>query len=223
VEARGGTIFFDELGELPEDVQPKLLRALEARQIQSVGSTRYQPIDVRVVAATRRDMHREMNAKRFRDDLYYRFAQAVIELPPLRKRPEDIPDLVARFLADLGDPGAVDRIDKPTLDRLVRYDWPGNVRELRNVIVTAHAQSNGGPIEVADFLGARARVIATPDRRTGSFHDQKRELLQTFEAQFFADLYRETAGNVSEMSRRSGLERAMVREYLVRHGLRGAD
>jgi DNA-binding NtrC family response regulator len=223
VEARGGTIFFDELGELPEDVQPKLLRALEARQIQSVGSARYVPIDVRVVAATRRDMHREMNAKRFRDDLYFRFAQAVIELPPLRQRPEDIPDLVARFLADLGDPGAMERIDRPTLDRLIRHDWPGNVRELRNVIVTAHAQSNGGPIEVANFMGARARLIAAPDRRTGSFHEQKRDLLQAFEAQFFADLYREAGGNVSEMSRRSGLERAMVREYLVRHGLRGAD
>jgi DNA-binding NtrC family response regulator len=226
IEARGGTIFFDELGELPFEVQPKLLRALEARQIQSVGSTRYQPIDVRVVAATRRDMHAEMNAKRFRDDLYYRFAQVVVEVPPLRKRREDIPDLVARFLTDLGDRGAVDRIDRPTFDRLMRHDWPGNVRELRNVIVAAHAQSSGGPIEVGDALNARARVVGVPSARggsKGSFHEQKRALLQDFERQFFVDLRRETGGNISEMSRRSGLERAMVREYLTRHGIRGAD
>jgi DNA-binding NtrC family response regulator len=228
VDAAGGTIFFDELGELPADVQPKLLRALEARQIQSVGSSRYQPIDVRVVAATRRDMHMEMNAKRFRDDLYYRFAQVVIEVPPLRKRPEDIPDLVARFLNDLGDPGAVNRLDRPTMDRLVRHDWPGNVRELRNVILAAHAQSGGGPIEVADLLGARAaRTINV--RRAGSasgtlsFPEQKRELVEAFEREFFIGLHKDTGGNISEMSRRSGIERSTVRQYLARLGLREVE
>jgi DNA-binding NtrC family response regulator len=225
LDAGGGTIFFDELGELPLDVQPKLLRALEARQIQSVGSSRPRPIDVRVVAATRRDMHAEMNAKRFRDDLFYRFAQVVIEVPPLRKRREDIPELVARFLADLGDPEAMARIDKPTLDRLMRHDWPGNVRELRNVIIAAHAQSGGGPIEVEDALSARTRMVSVaPTRdRKGSFHEQKRALLEEFERQFFAELRREVGGNISEMSRRSGLERAMVRAYLTRHGMLGSE
>jgi integrase len=94
--AHGGTLFFDELGELPLDIQPKLLRALETRQIQSVGSNRPVPIDVRVVAATRRNLHAEMNSKQFREDLYYRFAQVVVDMPPLRARAEDIADLSVR-------------------------------------------------------------------------------------------------------------------------------
>jgi len=224
VEASGGTIFFDELGELPPEIQPKLLRALEARQIQSVGSTRYQAIDVRVVAATRRNMHDEINSKRFRDDLYHRFAQAIVHVPPLRERAEDIPDLVARFLADLGDPEAVTRIDKPTLDRLVRHDWLGNVRELRNVIVTAHAVSDGGPIEVTELLGARRPAGAAPPSdpisSTRSFPVRKSELLEVFERQFFTELHKSAGGNVSEMARMSGLSRPTVRQYLDRYGLR---
>ena len=224
IEAQGGTLFFDELGELPSDVQPKLLRALEARQIQTVGSTRYLPIDVRVVAATRRDLHAEMNAKRFRDDLYYRFAQVVIEVPPLRKRREDIPDLIAHFLSDLGDAGAASRLDKPTMDRLLRHDWPGNARELRNVLVAAHAQSNGGPLDVTDLVNAPGpRLVGVRSGSGSPFQEQKRELLEAFERQYFSDLHEATAGNVSEMSRRSGLEQSTVRQYLARHGLRGSE
>jgi DNA-binding NtrC family response regulator len=221
-DARGGTIFFDELGELPLDVQAKLLRALEARQIQSVGSNRYEPIDVRVIAATRRNMHAEMNAKRFRDDLYFRFAQVVIAVPPLRDRPEDIPDLVERFLAELGDPSAMSRIDAPSMDALMRHEWPGNVRELRNVVTAAYAESDGGPILVADLLGSRGGALGLGERgsTSQSFHVRKRDLLDAFEQDFFARLYKETDGNLSEMSRRSGLSRPQVREYLERLGLR---
>jgi DNA-binding NtrC family response regulator len=227
VEAHGGTVFFDELGELPTEIQPKLLRALEARQIQSVGSTRYQPIDVRIVAATRRNMHEEINSKRFRDDLYHRFAQALVHVPPLRERAEDIPDLVARFLSDLGDPGAITRIDKPTLDRLMRHDWTGNVRELRNVVVTAHAISNGGPIEVTELLGTRRPLgglqLADRAASTRSFSVRKTELLEAFEREFFTELHRDAGGNVSEMARMSGLSRPTVRQYLDRYGLRVSE
>jgi DNA-binding NtrC family response regulator len=225
VAAQGGTIFFDELGELPLDIQPKLLRALEARQIQSVGSPRYQPIDVRVVAATRRNLHMEMNAKRFRDDLYYRFAQVVLDLPPLRERPEDVPELVARFLAALGDPSAIHRIDAPSMERLMRHDWPGNVRELRNVITVAHAQSAGGPIEVTELLSSRTTGVHLSDRLEAprSFHVRKREVLDALEREYFGKLHREAAGNLSEISRRSGLSRPVVRDYLQRHGLRTAE
>jgi DNA-binding NtrC family response regulator len=228
VEAQGGTLFFDELGELPLDVQPKLLRALEARQVQSIGASRYQPIDVRIVAATRRNMHEEINSKRFRDDLYHRFAQAVIHVPPLRERPEDIPHLVARFLEELGDPGAMARIDKPTLDRLMRHEWSGNVRELRNAIVTAHALSDGGPIDVTEFLGVRrsAGESHAPDRDAPSPHSfaaRKTAVLEVFEREFFAELLREAGGNISEMARLSGLSRPTVRQYLVRYGLRASD
>ena len=231
IEAAGGTLFFDELGELPLDVQPKLLRAIEARQIQSVGSTRYQPIDVRIVAATRRNLHEEINAKRFRDDLYHRFAQVTIHVPPLRERPEDIPGLVARFLGDVGDPDAVSRIDKPSMDRLMRHEWGGNVRELRNMIITAHALSNGGPMDVAEGLGSRRAgggedgAHGPPAERasaSGSFTLQRNQVLEVFEREFFRALHKDARGNVSEMARMSGLSRPTVRHYLERYGLRAS-
>jgi DNA-binding NtrC family response regulator len=228
VLARGGTVFLDELGELPEAIQPKLLRALEARQIQAVGSTRYEPIDVRIIAATRRDMHVEMNAKRFRDDLYYRIAQATIETPPLRKHPEDIPALVAHFLADLDDPGAVAHIDKSSMDRLMRHDWPGNVRELRNVILVAHAQASGGAIEVADLLSAhnaRTSGLHLSDRISASesFAVLKDEVLAALTRGYFTKLHAETGGTISAIARRSGLARSSVRAHLERLGLHGED
>jgi transcriptional regulator of acetoin/glycerol metabolism len=115
-------------------------------------------------------------------------------------------------------------LDKPARDRLLHYDWPGNVRELRNVIVAAHAQSDGGPIEVADFLHARRAPLASP--RNGSskpFQELRREIVEAFERHYFAELHLETGGNVSEMSRRSGIERSTVRQYLARCGLRGSE
>ncbi|MGH7298165.1 MAG: sigma 54-interacting transcriptional regulator, partial [Polyangiaceae bacterium] len=209
-EAEGGTIFFDELGELPIDLQPKLLRVLETRKVQSVGSTQYRPIDVRIVAATRRHMHTEVNAGRFRSDLFYRFAQVIIEIPPLRERPEDIPDLIARFCGELGDPGAVTRIDKPSRERLMRFDWPGNVRELRNVIRVAHAQSNGGPIGFADALNASRMGEGGPS--LGPYPLR----LNAFELDYFGRLYAETSGNQSEMARRSELPRTSIRDTIKR-------
>jgi len=210
---------------LPEDVQPKLLRALESRQIQSVGSTRWQPIDMRIVAATRRNLHAEINAKRFRDDLYYRFAQVVIELPPLRERAEDIPAIVAHVLARADDPGAIHRIDKPAMSRLLRHDWPGNVRELRNAVLAAHTQSDGGPIDLTEFLGSRERPtdLGPAPVALGLFAVRKRELLDALERDYFAQLHREAGGNVSEMARKSGLSRPMIREYLERLGLRARE
>ncbi|HZU82435.1 MAG TPA: sigma 54-interacting transcriptional regulator [Polyangiaceae bacterium] len=220
--ATGGTIFFDELGELPLDVQPKLLRALEARVVQSVGSARQVPIDVRVIAATRRDLHTEMNARRFRDDLYYRFAQVVIEMPPLRAHIEDVPAMIRRFVDELGDPGAMARIDEASLARLMRCDWPGNVRQLRNAVLVAHAESNGGPIAFSEVTG---RAVADRGNMAAGqpFHVLKRDLLSALELQYFVRLHTETTGNVSEMARRSGLSRPMVRRYLQRLGLRMAD
>ncbi len=225
VVAEHGTLFFDELGELPPEIQPKLLRVLEAREVQAVGSSRYQPIDVRIIAATRRNIHAELNAHRFRDDLYYRFAQVLVEVPPLRARTEDIPDLVARFLSDLRDGDALGRIAEAELDRLRRHDWPGNVRELRSVVLAAHAQSAGRLIEFSEFMSTREHGFDLSHRVSalGSFHVLKRELLDALEREYFGKMYAEASGNVSEMSRRSGLSRPMVRAYLERHGLRPSD
>ncbi len=129
VEADGGTIFLDELGELPVDVQPKLLRALAEQRVKSVGSNTYRPVNVRVLAATRRDLVREVNSSSTSEaDLYFRVAQLKVELPALRERLEDIPGLVRRMCADLGEKAAYNRISSDSLERLMRHDWPGNVR-----------------------------------------------------------------------------------------------
>src|SRR5579871_936361 len=119
VEADGGTIFLDELGELPVDVQPKLLRALAEQRVKSVGSNSYRSVNVRVIAATRRDLVREVNAGAFRSDLYFRVAQLKVELPALRQRLEDLTLLVRRMIEDLGDKDAYSRVTNDSLERLM--------------------------------------------------------------------------------------------------------
>jgi DNA-binding NtrC family response regulator len=232
VEADGGTIFLDELGELPVDVQPKLLRALAERRIKSVGGSTYREVDVRVLAATRRDLVRAVNSGAFRSDLYFRVAQVKIELPALRHRLEDLPVLVRRMLRDLGDESAYERVTNSTLERLARHDWPGNVRELRNAVAVAFALAGEGEeIDISAHLGALTETPApgSPAISGGGqsfgqlkgrqFQDAKREVLTKFERDYFAALAEEAKGNVSEMARRAGMERAHVRAYLRRHGI----
>jgi DNA-binding NtrC family response regulator len=134
-EADGGTIFLDEIGEMPQEVQPKLLRVLENREIRRVGSNTFKPVNVRVVAATNRDLRAEVNAGRFRSDVYFRLAVVRIELPPLRRRPEDIPMLVEAFLAQPSMDGHFEKLTAPDfIGHLQRAAWPGNVRELKNYL-----------------------------------------------------------------------------------------
>jgi len=220
VEADGGTIFLDELGELPLDVQPKLLRALAEGRIKSVGSNNYRPVNVRVIAATRRDLVREVNAGTFRSDLYFRVAQLKVELPALRQRLEDIPVLVRKMIEDLGDADSYARITNDSLERLMRHDWPGNVRELRNVVAVALAFSKEGPIDLAAHLAPLTTSAAeSAPTRGRTFQDAKREVLAHFEREYFTALYAECSGNVSEIGRRAAMERAHVRGYLRRHGI----
>lgn len=231
-DADGGTIFLDELGELPLDVQPKLLRALAERRIKSVGGSAYKPFDVRVIAATRRDLVRAVNQGGFRSDLYFRVAQVKLELPALRSRVEDIPNLVRSMLRDLGDERAYERVSNAQLERLMRYDFPGNVRELRNAVQVAFALSDAhGELDIASHLGALADGgVPREDGGGGGgsaasylqfsklpFQDAKREVLARFSQDYFVHLAEESAGNVSEMARRAGMERAHVRTYLKRH------
>ncbi|HQY62679.1 MAG: sigma 54-interacting transcriptional regulator [Myxococcales bacterium] len=219
VEADGGTIFLDELGELPVDVQPKLLRALAEQRIKSVGSNNYKPVNVRVIAATRRDLVREVNAGTFRSDLYFRVAQLRVELPPLRERLEDIPALVRKMMIDIGDKEAYARITSDSLERLMRHDWPGNVRELRNVISVALAFGKEGPLDLAQHLAPLVASSDSTPTRGRTFQDAKRDVLARFEREYFTALYAECSGNVSEIGRRSAMERAHVRGYLRRHGI----
>src|SRR5262249_37124515 len=132
--AAGGTLFLDEIGELSLELQPKLLRAIERREIKRVGRTRYTSVDVRLVAATHRDLRAMVNAEAFRSDLYYRLAVVAVRLPPLRERSEDLPQLVEHLLGGLAASAqARSGLTSPaSLRELARHAWPGNVRELRN-------------------------------------------------------------------------------------------
>jgi formate hydrogenlyase transcriptional activator len=148
--AQGGTLFLDEVGEIPLQLQPKLLRVLQEQELERVGSARTIKLDVRVVAATNRDLARMVDEERFREDLYYRLNVFPIHLPPLRQRPEDIPALVRFFVRRLARPmnREVEVISNETLEALRRYAWPGNVRELANLIERAMILSKGRTLEV---------------------------------------------------------------------------
>lgn len=135
--AHGGTLFLDEIAELPIDVQPRLLRALESRRVRRVGGRVDRRVDVRVIAATNRDLRADVAAGRFREDLFFRLAVAVVAVPPLRKRLEDLPQLVHSLLADLGRPDL--RISDSALTALRAHAWPGNIRELKNALACAVA------------------------------------------------------------------------------------
>jgi DNA-binding NtrC family response regulator len=175
---------------------------------------------VRVIAATRRDLVREVNAGTFRSDLYFRVAQLKVELPALRQRLEDIPVLVRKMIEDIGDSESYGRITNDSLERLMRHDWPGNVRELRNVVAVALAFSKEGPIDLAAHLAPLTTSAAeSAPTRGRTFQDAKREVLAHFEREYFTALYAECSGNVSEIGRRAAMERAHVRGYLRRHGI----
>ncbi|RYE93291.1 MAG: FHA domain-containing protein [Myxococcales bacterium] len=225
VEADGGTIFLDELGELPIDPQPKLLRALAERRIKAVGSNIYRPVNVRVVAATRRDLVREVNEGLFRSDLFFRVAEVRVDLPALRARLDDIPPLVRGMLGELGAADAFARVPPEALAQLQRYDWPGNVRELRNAVAAALALADeGGSIDIDAHLGSLTLPTPPPTSApsdSSTFRDAKQDVLNRFERDYFSRLHQETGGNVSEMARRADIERAHVRMYLRRHGIGG--
>lgn len=149
--AHGGTLFLDEIGDMPMDMQVKLLRVLQERTIDPVGSTRQIPVDVRVIAATHRDLEKEIAEGRFREDLYYRLNVLPIETPALRERPDDIEDLLKHFARLFTAPGkAPIRFDALFVQTLQRYEWPGNVRELSNLVDRFSTLYSGQQV---DFMG----------------------------------------------------------------------
>ena len=149
--AEGGTLFLDEVGELPVELQPKLLRALQEREIEPVGGTAVRKLDVRVVTATNTDLEEALAAGRFREDLYYRLAVIPIHLPPLRERAEDVPLLVKHFAVRFGAPAVI--FEPAALEALQRYSWPGNVRELENTVERLLIMRNSDCIGLGDLPG----------------------------------------------------------------------
>jgi two-component system nitrogen regulation response regulator GlnG len=227
--AHGGTLFLDEIGELPISLQPKLLRVLERRELTRVGGNQSIPIDVRVVAATHRDLRLEIEAGRFREDLYFRLAQVRVVLPPLRARADDVPALVRHFLEQMREPsGEPISIEENALAELAKRPFPGNVRELRNVVVRAAALSEGGTIRVRDIAGEGYGFRGTDAERSaldlsGTFAEAKEHALERFERTYLEALLRRSGGNLSKASREADLARNHLRDLLKKRKLYGGE
>ncbi|WP_224241062.1 sigma 54-interacting transcriptional regulator [Hyalangium gracile] len=228
--ANGGTVFLDEVGELPPDIQPRLLRVLERRQVKRVGANDYRTVDVRVVAATHVDLEGAVKAGRFREDLFHRLAVLRVTLPPLRERPDDIPLLVDTVLERMGRPPSA--LSEQTRALLAQYPWPGNVRELRNVVERV---VNLGEEALPDMGPAPAGKPRQPSAASAAgapnamleldlpFKEAKERLIEGFERDYLKGLLERCEGNVSRASREAGIDRVYLRKLLKKHGLHGHD
>ncbi len=233
-QADRGTLILDEVGELPPAIQAKLLRALQEGEIQPVGSGRIEKVDVRVVAATNRDLAADVKAGTFREDLYYRLAVVELVVPPLRDRRDDIPPLThefARRYADRFGLGAI-HLEPQLVDALARADWPGNVRQLENTIARLAALSTNSTITLADYQLATGTEPALdgppdepvdppppplpPDARGGP---SLKEQVEAFERGLVGRALDSTGGNQSEAARRLGVSRVTLIDKMKKYGL----
>ena len=228
--AQGGTLFLDEIGELPLEMQPKLLRALEERVVQRIGSTTPVALDVRVMAATNRDLHREVNRGTFRADLYYRLNVVRLRVPSLRERRDDVPLLVAHFYRQLtgrDDEGPPAEL----LASLLRQDWPGNVRELRGAVERAVLLAEAGLDDLLDPAPGPAAETASVPPAPGadepfpahSFRADKERAVAAWERWFVTELVRRHDGNLTRAARAARMDRNHLRELLHRHGVRARE
>jgi transcriptional regulator with GAF, ATPase, and Fis domain len=221
-QAHGGTLFLDEIGELPLDLQPKLLRALERREIRRIGSRRTMEVDVRIIAATNRNLRMEMQRGSFRQDLYYRLAQAHLNVPPLRDRAGDLELLVEHFLSQERPPRTLSDIPEQVWEMFRAHRWPGNVRELRNaiqrVLVTPDrvlgTGIGGSPVEdpIAPRLDPREELPPLPiaRRRNGD----------AFERAYVERALALAGGNVPKAAEIAEISRQMMLRLARKHGLR---
>jgi PAS domain S-box-containing protein len=182
--ADGGTLFLDEVAELPLDLQAKLLRVLQDGEFERVGGARTLRVDVRLIAATNRQLREEVQHGRFREDLYYRLHVFPLTVPPLRKRKEDLPALVDAFVRRFAreQRKVIDRVPQPVLDELSAYNWPGNIRELENIIERAVIDSGDGTLRLAERLTPASARVAIEDGYQGTLQDfERRYILQVLE------------------------------------------
>jgi len=241
--AHGGTLFLDEIGDLPQHLQVKLLRVLEERVVQRLGSEATVPIDVRLMAATNRDLEDEMAAGRFRSDLYYRLAVVSLRLPPLRERREDVPGLAHSYLEhfNMSLGRRIEGFEPGAKEALVRYDWPGNVRELINVIERTALLSTQALIRAEDLPagiqlvasgvptgdgGVREGVGDGPASRSWRgrpLREVEREVLASLRRDYLAQVLGEAGGRIGEAARLAGLNPRTLYAMMRRHGLRKED
>jgi DNA-binding NtrC family response regulator len=228
-EASGGTIFLDEIADLPLAMQVKLNRVLQERSVRRVGGTDERQVDMRVIAATNVDLRARVAAGQFREDVFYRLNVLPIALPPLRERREDIPALAAFLLERHATrrPGAPEGFTAEALSALVGHDWPGNVRELENAIARALAVSDGPRIELEALPDEVSAAVRPRLTRASEVHLGYREVVDLARdrasREYLIALMRELHGNVTDAARRAGMERESLHRLLKRYGVRSED
>jgi two-component system response regulator GlrR len=223
--ASGGSIFLDEIGELGLDLQPKLLRALERREIKPVGANHYTPVDVRVLAATNRNLREEVTARRFRSDLYYRVAVLRVRIPPLRERKEDLGPLVEHLLRSLGAterPEARPLRTDAFMAEVSRHAWPGNVRELRNYVERCLAMRDHTPPQEMEAVEPASRGAGPPDV-SQPLKAAREAWVAEFERRYLTELLRQHEDNVTSAARAAGVDRIHFYRLLWKHGLRSRE
>ena len=212
--ANGGTVFLDEIGDLPVDLQAKLLRALQEREIRPVGATDRLRIDIRIIAATNRDLESAIRTGTFRQDLYFRLNVVQVKLPPLRERKSDIPLLVSFFLEKFSDPlRPIRTISEDAMRRLMTYDWPGNVRELENAVERAVALGSGPMLHIGDLpsnlqQGSSDKLLESNELTT----------LEEMERRFILRALRETNGDKLAAARLLGIGKTTLYRKLKQYG-----
>jgi len=219
--ADGGTIFLDEIGDMAAETQAKVLRVLQERKFERVGGADSVEVDVRVVAATHRNLEEEVKAGRFREDLYYRLKVVQVDLPPLRERREDLPALCERFLKQVAERLGRDRktLSPAAMQRAMQHAWPGNVRELANVMEQAAVLSSGEEIEEADLQldpavsvpNAQGQIEYAPGT---AFAEVKKQTVENFEREFLLAALRRNEGNVSQTAREIGMVRQSLQQKI---------
>jgi DNA-binding NtrC family response regulator len=231
--ADGGTVFLDEIGELPLDMQPKLLRVLESREIRRTGENDPRKVDVRVIAATNRKLESEVNRGRFREDLYYRLGVVTLRMPPLRKRLSDMPQLIRVILRSLNAEESIHLFTPEVVEDMNRHDWPGNVRELRNYVERSVVLEQAAPTserQSAYSIVPPATLVNAPGASPTSAVDLERpfkvakdEVISDFEQRYLAALLDWAGGNVSKAARKAKMDRMYLYRLLQRYDLRGGS
>jgi two-component system response regulator HydG len=216
--ADGGTLFLDEVAELPLPLQPKLLRAIESGEVRRVGETRAREVDVRIVAATQRDLAQSVEAGAFREDLFWRINVLHLDVPPLRERAADIPLIVERFLADVGQRtgGPPARLAPAALAALVEFHWPGNVRQLLNSLERAVAFADGPRVDVDDLPDdvRSARRSAAIVRRAAD----REATLAELERDYILEVLARAGGNKTRAAEILGIPRRTLYRRLEEYG-----
>jgi DNA-binding NtrC family response regulator len=217
--AHGATLFLDELGELPLELQPTLLRAIETRQVRRLGGNEWKPFDVRLIAATHRDLRAEVAAGTFRQDLFYRLAMVETRVPPLRERKEDIPLLVERFLGAQSPPRTMDQLPPNALALLMGHDWPGNVRELYNTLsrLLLFPEMGAEAIDTASQQRADRPPANLPLREARSI------VVEQFERAYIASALRKHGGKVARAAEALGVSRQLLYRMIEQYGLQRDD